>query len=104
VKNQLSRLIARDFPDHPQSEVETILSAFGQESWHQEILRVKRACIKLSDGNLDKLRDAVATACIDYRDVLAWAEYPNRMRIPAGEPIGDAGKKDSGQLQDWLNK
>jgi hypothetical protein len=104
LKNQLSRLIARELPEHEESEVELILAAFGQESWHQEILRVKCACLKLSEGNIDRLREIVKVACVDYRDVLAWAEYPRQMRIPAGRPIGDAVAKDMKQLQDWLKK
>ena len=37
--------------------------------------RVRFAVLKLSEGNLTKLRDVVAHANIDWRDVLVWAGF-----------------------------
>ena len=38
------------------------------------------AALKLSEGSPDRLRELIAHAKRDYRDVLAWAEYPEEMR------------------------
>ena len=37
--------------------------------------RVQMACLKLSEGNIDKLKHYVEQARMDFRDVLYWAEY-----------------------------
>ena len=43
--------------------------------------RVQLAIVKLCDEDgADKLRHYVDTASQDYRDVLAWAEFPQQMR------------------------
>ena len=39
--------------------------------------------LKLSEGNLERLRTLVADAKRDYRDVLAWAEYPTEIAGPS---------------------
>ena len=47
--------------------------------------RVQLATLKLSEGRLDRLRHFVEAAIQDYRDVLAWAEYPREISIAASE-------------------
>ena len=44
--------------------------------------RVQLAALKLSDGNLDELRNEIENAKQDFRDALAWAESPNAMKAP----------------------
>ena len=51
------------------------LKNYGPEDWHKECNRVYLAIIKLSEGDLDKLKHFVVRAAADYRDVLLWAEY-----------------------------
>lgn len=36
--------------------------------------RVQAACLKLSEGNIEKLKHFVQQAKLDFRDVLYWAE------------------------------
>jgi hypothetical protein len=57
---------------------------------------------KLSDPSLN-----VEAAKQDFRDVLAWAEYPNQMKHgPTKDPEQSARpiKQDNEQLQAWLSK
>jgi hypothetical protein len=54
--------------------LELLLSYDGNE-----VERVQLAILKLSDGDPDKLIYNIELAEIDYRDVLAGAEYPEQM-------------------------
>lgn len=59
-----------------QDEAQTILSQYGKESYHQEPDRIKVAILKLCENNPENLTSLTAQACADFRDILAWAEYP----------------------------
>lgn len=57
---------------------------------------MRMAILRLSRGQVKRVRDLVARAKIDYRDVLAWASQPTRVYIvgmlrkgPAWEPADD---------------
>ncbi|HVW82157.1 MAG TPA: hypothetical protein VHB69_14590 [Mycobacteriales bacterium] len=56
-------------------EALALLERYGDEPWHREVDRVRRAVLTLAAGDLDKLRLRVETARRDYRDVLFNAEY-----------------------------
>jgi hypothetical protein len=57
------------------------LDTYGVEAYERERDRVQLAILKLSAGNEDRLRENVASAKGDYRDVLYWAEYPEESRL-----------------------
>jgi hypothetical protein len=57
-----------------------VLAGYGTRSHEREEIRVRVAVLKLSDGSLERLQALIAHAKRDYRDVLAWAEYPEEMR------------------------
>ncbi len=80
----VERIARRDFPSDHVPEALAILQDYGPESWHREPDRVRAAALKLAAGSLERLRSAVEDAKHDYRDVLAWAEYPGSMVRPAG--------------------
>jgi hypothetical protein len=70
--------------------------------------RVQLAILKLSEGDLDKLLYFAHVAKIDFRDVLAWAEYPNALHhtnlLNLDEKTRrDVQQKDIQQYLDWLN-
>jgi hypothetical protein len=74
------------FGSHPEAEaLLTELDRYGAQEREQDQgrVRVQLAILKLSEGDPKKLRSNVAVALIDYRDVLAWAEYPEQMRTRA---------------------
>ena len=59
-----------------------LLEQYGTESYENEVERVRIAILKLSEGSLEELARVVVQAKQDYRDVLAWAEYPEALRKP----------------------
>ena len=105
----VERIVGRDFPNHI-SDALAILAEYGPASWHNEPHRVRAAVLKLAEGNLDRLKREIRTANADYRDVLAYAEYPNYFRRVSGpgslpeletKKIIDADWK---QYQDWFKR
>ena len=106
----VERVVVRDFPANRVTEVFAIINEYGQEDWHRELHRVRLAALKLAAGNVERLRDQIAEANCDYRDVLAWAEYPNYMdQIPtSGSVPADKMKRvvetDWRQYQEWLTR
>lgn len=100
----------RDFPPGRAAEVLAILNEYGKDTWQREPDRVRLAALKLAAGNVERLRDHVESAKRDYRDLLAFAEYPGygeRMfgmeKLPPTEQerIIEA---DWRQYQDWLTR
>jgi len=71
-REKLELLIGELFPDSSRDQVLELLQEFERSA------RVKLAVVKLSGGNLDKLKQMSAEAKRDYRNVLYWAEYPER--------------------------
>ena len=53
-----------------------MLDSYGVKSYERERERVQLDILKLSVGSEEKVREYVAVAKRDYRDVLFWAEYP----------------------------
>ena len=73
------------FPSRRVPEVLGLLDAYGVEAHERERERVQLALIVLSEGNESKLRELIAVAKRDYRDVLFWAEYPEESRLDTPE-------------------
>jgi hypothetical protein len=73
----LARKIPQVFPDADPAEIQRVLDGYTGP----ERPRVQLAIVKLCDEDgPDSLRRHVDTACQDYRDVLAWAEFPQQLR------------------------
>ena len=73
-------LVARLFAPGVRAEAASVLAQYGTQTHEREEIRVRVAALKLSEGSPTRLRELVAHAKRDYRDVLAWAEYPEEMR------------------------
>ena len=71
------RVFEKLFGAHPDAKAlrEALLKYSDKES-----PRVHLAILKLSEGDTDKLMSFIEAAKVDYRDVLAWAEYPEQLR------------------------
>jgi hypothetical protein len=72
----------------------------------REALRVRVAALKVSGGRLPELERAIAHAQLDYRDVLAWAEYPGALghrtwEMPAAD-VAQVRAADRAQYLAWL--
>ncbi len=102
------RVVRRDYPADKVPEVLAILNEYGAEHWHCEPHRVRLAALKLAAGSLEQLRIQIDSAKCDFRDVLAYAEYPGYMKkmfhiekVPENEQkrVIDA---DWSQYQEWL--
>ena len=95
------------FPREDTSKIMGILDEYGVRPHEQERERVQLAILKLSGGEVEKLREEVKVAKRDYRDVLVYAEYP----LWAESPLPKEGtreakefdEKNRKQYLDWLN-
>jgi len=102
----VDRLVSRLFADELRPAASALLARYGIESYEREVVRVRVATLKLCEGSLERLESAVVAAKRDYRDVLAWAEYPDEMRqftwrLPAEEQTR-IHQADRMQYHAWL--
>lgn len=103
----VKKVFKKLFGSAPDSEelYELLLSYEGNEPE-----RVQMAILKLSGGDQEKLRHDIDVAKTDYRDVLAWAEYPEQIDTGASqfnsEPdvINAIMKRDRAQYLAWLKE
>jgi hypothetical protein len=97
------------FGTHPDSdELMRSLFRYGSREGDHEPTRVHLAILKLSEGDPAKLLSNIEAALLDYRDVLAWAEYPEQMKSgktefnsPEDEYEGIL-RRDREQYLQWL--
>jgi len=98
----------QSFPDEALEEILEILDLYGQERHEREKERVQVAVLKLAQGRIEKLRASLAAAKTDYRDVLAWAEYPEEVRRDTwkmeDQEVKQIRERDRKQYIDWLNQ
>lgn len=96
------------FPNHDTTQTLQLLDEF-----HTRVAevapRVQLAILKLSDGDLERLRYYLDAAKCDYRDVILPAENPEFLRLPMDSwlAMSDAEKdrlsnRDVQQYLDWL--
>jgi hypothetical protein len=102
TEEDFERILMRDYPGPSLKEAKEILGLYGKEKWQIGILRVQMACLKLAAGNVAELQKYVQVACGDFRDVLAWAEYPVYGRAKGNAEKEEAIKTDWAALQEWL--
>ena len=100
----IQQLVDRLFAPHERATAVALLERYGVEA--SEPLRVRVAVLKLSEGQLGQLEYYVDRAGEDYRDVLAWAEYPEELeqptwRLPASE-VRRIREADRAQYLAWL--
>ena len=84
-RDEVVAVVQQTFPEGAHTRVLELLDGYGIESYERERERVQLAILKLSEGNEEKLREFVAVAKRDYRDVLFWAEYPEEARLDTPE-------------------
>ncbi len=97
------------FPDPAiAQEALASLDRYGVKDWHIEKDRVHLAVLKQSQGQLWRLRDLLTQLKkqrLDYRDVLAGAEYPQQRNLPPKTPPGKMAAihhQDREQYVAWL--
>src|SRR5438045_9768465 len=84
-RDEVVAVVQKTFPEASHSRVLESLDTYGVESYERERERVQLAILKLSAGSEEKVREFVAVAKRDYRDVLFWAEYPEEARLDTPE-------------------
>jgi hypothetical protein len=106
----VERIVRREFEEADVAAVLGILAEYGTEAHEPESARVRLAALKEARGDLDRLRQQVSSAKMDYRDVLSEAEYPlasrkwgrmKGMTDTERQAIYDA---DWHQYQKWLTR
>ena len=106
-EGQVKKVFNNLFGSDPKSDE---LIALVQTYKGAERERIQLAILKLSGGDPSKLRHNLEAAKIDYRDVLAWAEYPEQMETGASAfnsapaVIEGIRKRDKDQYQEWLTE
>ena len=75
-RQDVIRIVRRDFANIPEAEVLAILDEYGTARWHHGRDRVQLAVLKLAAGDTQALLTYLSMALQDFRDVLAYAEYP----------------------------
>jgi len=88
------------------NDANSILGAYGKEEHELEATRVKLAILKLAGADLRQIEKYTEIAKQDYRDVLAWAEYPRQSKkwsMPDGPKKEKLVKADKEEYEKWLN-
>jgi hypothetical protein len=105
-RNLVLKKVRDCFPDPAKAdEALSILDTYGTESWHREQDRVRLALLKISDGDIEKLRLYTRGAQSDYRDTLVPAEYPEESQASSRTPPAEMvaiRKRDHEQYEAWL--
>lgn len=103
----LERKISTLFPDmNSRQEVVDLLKSYGNENYEQEPHRVRLAILKLSGPDVHEVAKYASYAKQDYRDILAWAEYPRQSKVyplPKSEEGQKLVRADRDEYRQWLN-
>jgi hypothetical protein len=103
----LERKLRRMFPDDTDhGNALDLLHDYGKEPYHKEPERVRLDILKLAGADMDELKKYLKVAMQDYRDILAWAEYPEQMKDPTykmdKEIVKEIMARDRAQYDKWL--
>lgn len=95
------------FPDDfTRRRVRKILQGYGSELHEREPDRVRLAILKLAGAELQSVEKYTGYAREDYRDILAWAEYPRQTRewvMPEADEKQKMIEADLAEYQEWLH-
>jgi|SRR5215471_13575981 len=84
-RDEVVAVVQQTFPERSWARVLELLDGYGVESYEHERERVQLAILNLSVGSEENMREFIAVAKRDYRDVLFWAEYPEESRLDTPE-------------------
>jgi hypothetical protein len=93
---KVSAAIDRFFPEAERPVVAHLLAEYGDAPHEREAERIHLLILKMSRTEVDRVRNLVAAAKRDYRDVIAWSVQPPRTYIVGLLRNGpNAGNKDA---------
>lgn len=109
--SRVLRKIKKMWPDADPQEILDLLNEYGTESYETGRARVQLGILKLSGGDRERLPDLVKMAKVDWRDILAYAEYPEEMRTSTTkrrdmpeEEARSIRERDRQQYEKWLKE
>ena len=73
--DDILRIVKRDYPAESEKETLEILRHYKSNNDKSDY-RVWASLLKISEGNIEKLRININVAKNDFRDIVANAEYP----------------------------
>jgi hypothetical protein len=107
TRADVERIARRDFAPADVSRALAILDEYQSDGGSPS--RVQLAVLKLAAGDISALRREIETAKCDYRDVLAYAEYPRYSREIGFDDVSDSVKQtvideDWRQYEIWFKQ
>jgi len=110
-RSQVLQKVWKYWPKKDPREIMKILDQYGERSFETGVERVQLGILKLCNGDLDQLEELVQMAKADFRDILAYAEYPEelnegfvRMGKKSEEEAKEIRQRDIKQYLDWLEE
>ena len=102
----VERIVRRDYPANVAGEILELIATVSV----REKPRVVLACLKIANGDLNRLRANLASAGGYYRELLGEAEYPlatkrwSRIESLPEDEVRSIYDKDWRQYSDWLTR
>jgi hypothetical protein len=107
LKALLERKLKVMFPDDfTRRRVGKILGDYGSHAHERESGRVRLAILKLAGAELRSVEMYTGYAREDYRNILAWAEYPRQARewvMPDADEKQKMIEADLSEYENWLH-
>ena len=107
LKALLERKLESMFSDEfTRRRVQAVLQDYGSGKHAHEPERVRLAILKLAGAELRSVEKYTGYAREDYRDILAWAEYPRQSRqrlMPQGKEKQQMIEADLAEYEEWLH-
>jgi hypothetical protein len=107
MKALLERKLEVMFPDDfTRRRVRKILQDYGREMHEREPERVRLAILKLAGAELRSVEKYTGYAREDYRNILAWAEYPRQAQqwvMPDAVEKQKMIEADLAEYENWLH-
>ena len=92
TESDVQRIVCRDFAPESWTKANEILSRYDLAESQSGGDRVRAAILKLAHGDVRALEVNVAIACVDFRDVIATAEYPQFARHSPSDNLSQSEK------------
>jgi len=103
LERKLKQMFSDDFI---RRRVHKILLGYGGGVHEREPERVRLAILKLAGAELRSVEKYTGYAREDYRNILAWAEYPRQARqwvMPDADEKQKMIAADLAEYEDWLH-
>ena len=105
-ESDVDRIVRRDYSATIVDEIFELIASIEV----REKPRVVLACLKIANGNLDRLRGELTNASGYYREIISEAEYPlatkrwSRIQSLSEDEVRAIYDKDWQQYSEWLTR